>query len=84
MNPVKSFSIQKMTCPDNEWIWALFDADGKHLLSKSGYKSAELAGQSICHILETVGANTQEVEIWIERKVRSRFHCGGENASTDV
>lgn len=70
-----SFKIQAMTFPVGEWIWSLTDAKGSQVLSQSGYRSAEEAGTFICAMLEAVGADPSNMEIWIERKVRSRFQC---------
>lgn len=70
------FRISQMTVPANEWIWSLFDEADKHTsLSKSGFKSAEDAAHDICQLLGIVGADTEKVDIWIERKVRTRWKC---------
>jgi len=69
-----SFRIQKMTFPSNEWIWSFWtDNDTPAGLSKGGYKTPEDAATYVSQFLDCVGANTEEVEIWIERTVRSKW-----------
>ena len=78
-----SITIMAMTMPKGCWIWSLLDADGKHMnLSNGGYQSAEAAADHVCHILKAMGSDTETVEIWIERKVRSRWKC--KKHSTEV
>lgn len=69
-----SFTIVRMTVPANQWLWGLTDGEGKSLLSKGGYSSPEEAGRFICNLLSTLGVKA-EIDIWIERTVRSRFKC---------
>lgn len=70
---IGSFKIEKMTMPANHWLWSLWSPDGKHMdLSKGGYKSPEAAVSAICDILKAVGADTEKVEIWIHKEVRTR------------
>lgn len=77
---IGSFKIQQMTRPANEWIWSLFTVDDRVLLSKSGYRSPEDAGRAICEILTTVGLEDKQIDIWIEKKVRTRFRCDEKGA----
>ncbi len=78
-----SFRIQKMTVPSNEWIWSFWnESDSPAGLSKSGYKTAEDAARYICQFLKSVGANTEEVDIWIERTQRSRWQCDAQQSDS--
>jgi len=71
-----SFRIQKMSNPYGEWLWSMWsESDSPAGLSKGGYKSAEDAALYVCQLIRCVGGDTENVEIWIERTVRSKWKC---------
>ena len=78
-----SFRIQKMSNPYGEWLWSMWnEQDSPTGLSKGGYKTAEDAARYICQFLKSVGANTEEVDIWIERTQRSRWQCDAQQSDS--
>ena len=71
-----SFRIQKMSNPYGEWLWSMWnESDSPTGLSKGGYKSAEDAARYVCQLIRYVGGDTENVEIWIEKTVRSKWKC---------